>query len=118
MSSLVVIGLMDLEKNLFKISVYFRYFRNHLPLEKGVALHLNKLEFPSPKNALSQFWHSGSEEEDENVTFTDRQTERQAGRQTDGQTMEARRSEKLTWAFSSGELKSSMNTPVIENIDM
>ena len=24
----------------------------NLPLEKGVSFHLNKLEFPSPKNAL------------------------------------------------------------------
>ena len=31
-------------------------FRNYLPLEKGRALHLNKLEFPSPKDALCQVW--------------------------------------------------------------
>ena len=30
----------------------FSLFRNYLPLEKGGALHLNKLEFPSPKDAL------------------------------------------------------------------
>ena len=29
-------------------------FRNYLPLEKGGALHLNKLESPSPKDALCQ----------------------------------------------------------------
>ena len=34
----------------------FSLFRNYLPLEKGGALHLNKLEFPSPKDALCQFW--------------------------------------------------------------
>ena len=28
---------------------------------------MNKLEFPSPKTALSQFWPSGSGEEDEDV---------------------------------------------------
>ena len=33
----------------------FLLFRN-LPLENGGALHLNKLEFPSPKNALCQVW--------------------------------------------------------------
>ena len=27
-------------------------FCNHLPLEKGVVLHLSKLEFPSPNDAL------------------------------------------------------------------
>ena len=31
-------------------------FRNYLPLEKGGALHLNKLEPSSPKNALCQVW--------------------------------------------------------------
>ena len=34
----------------------FSQFCNNLPLEKGVALNLNKLESPSPKNALCQFW--------------------------------------------------------------
>ena len=31
-------------------------FRIYLPLEKGGALHLNKLEFPSPKDAFRQVW--------------------------------------------------------------
>ena len=52
-TSLVEIGLVVMEKKIF-------LFRNHqcifaiscsLPLEKGGALHLNKLESPSPKNA-------------------------------------------------------------------
>ena len=32
----------------------FRFlpFSNYLPFEKGMALHLNKPEFPLPKNAL------------------------------------------------------------------
>ena len=34
----------------------FSLFRNYLPLEKDSALHLNKLESPSPKNALCQVW--------------------------------------------------------------
>ena len=36
--------------------MYFRYFLiiNNLPFEKGVVLHLNKLESPSPKDALCQ----------------------------------------------------------------
>ena len=29
-------------------------FRNYLPLEMGKVLHLNKLEFPSPKDALTK----------------------------------------------------------------
>ena len=32
----------------------FLLFHNYLPLEKGGALHLNKLEFPLPKDALFQ----------------------------------------------------------------
>ena len=34
----------------------FSLFLNYLPLEKGGALHLNKLESPSPKDALCQVW--------------------------------------------------------------
>ena len=37
-------------------SMYFRYFCNNLPLEMGWVLHLNKLQFPSPKDALCQVW--------------------------------------------------------------
>ena len=29
---------------------------NYLPMEKGMVLHLNKLEFPLPKDALCQVW--------------------------------------------------------------
>ena len=32
----------------------FSLFLNYPPLEKGGALHLNKLESPSPKDALCQ----------------------------------------------------------------
>ena len=53
MPSVVENGSVVLEKKIFKIlSMYFRYFVIISPLEKGVALHLNKLEFPSPKDAL------------------------------------------------------------------
>ena len=34
----------------------FSLFHNYLPLEKGGALHLNKLESPSTKIALCQVW--------------------------------------------------------------
>ena len=34
----------------------FSLFRNYLPLENGRALQLNKLEYPSPKDALCQVW--------------------------------------------------------------
>ena len=44
------------EENLKFCKFFFWLFRNYLPLEIGGALHLNKLESPSPKNALSQGW--------------------------------------------------------------
>ena len=47
----------------------FSLFRNYLPLEKGVAIYLNKLELTSTKNALPSLVEiglSGSEEEDFN----------------------------------------------------
>ena len=34
----------------------FLLFRNYLTLEKGGVLHFNKLESPSPKDALCQVW--------------------------------------------------------------
>ena len=40
-----------------------------------------------------------------------RKVYRQTDRQTDGRTTDNRRSEKLTWAFSSGELKKFLNLP-------
>ena len=41
----------------YKISsMYYQLFSNYLSLEKGRALHLNKLESPLPKDALCQVW--------------------------------------------------------------
>ena len=49
---LVEIGPVVLEKKILKFrKCVFSLFRNYLPLEKGWALHLNKLESPSPKDA-------------------------------------------------------------------
>ena len=57
MPSLVEIGSVVLEKKIFLIlSMYFSLFRNYQPLEKGRSLHMNKIEFPSPKDALRQVW--------------------------------------------------------------
>ena len=87
-------------RRFFNFVNVFSLFRNYPPLEKGGALHLNKLESPSPKDALCQV--SLKLEEDENVkNFIDRRTDRQ----TDRPTTDDRWLEKLTWAFSSGELK-------------
>ena len=43
-------------RRFFNFVKVFSLFRNYLPLEKGGVLHLNKLEFPSPKDALCQVW--------------------------------------------------------------
>ena len=54
MPNLVEIGQVILEKKIFKFRKYIFANSNYLPLEKGVALHLDKLESPSPKDALCQ----------------------------------------------------------------
>ena len=45
-------------RRFFNFVNVFSLFRNYLPLEKGGALHLNKLECPSPKDAtcMCQVW--------------------------------------------------------------
>ena len=78
----------------------FSLFRSYLPLGKGGALHLNKLESPSPKEALCQVWLKG--EGDENVkSLRQRQQQRR--------TTDKFWSEKVTWAFGWGELKRTEN---------
>ena len=42
------------EEDFIILSMYFRYLVIISPWKKGVALHLNKLESPPPKNALCQ----------------------------------------------------------------
>ena len=45
-------------EDLWNLSMYFHYFLliiNYLPLEKGGDLHLNKLEWPSPKILCAKF---------------------------------------------------------------
>ena len=41
------------EDEFLSLSIYFHYY---LPLEKSMILHLNKDDFPSPKDALYQVW--------------------------------------------------------------
>ena len=45
-----------LRKRLLNFFNVFLLFHNYLPSEKGRVLHLNKLESPSPKDALCQDW--------------------------------------------------------------
>ena len=50
--SLVEIGPVVLKYYVKEFPLFCYYF----PLEKGRGLHLNKLEFPSPKDDLCQVW--------------------------------------------------------------
>ena len=45
-----------LRRRFFNFVNVFLLFRNYLPLEKGVALPLNKFKSPSPKDAMCQVW--------------------------------------------------------------
>ena len=68
--------------------------------EKGLTLHLNKLEFPPHKDAIYQVWLKSAQwfwKRLKCEKFTDKQIHRQ--------TTDDRRSEKPTWAFGSDELK-------------
>ena len=96
MLSLVdIAGLVVLEKKILKIlSMYFLSICCYLPLEKGMVLFLNKLEPPSPKDALCQVW----------LVLEEKMKMLKVYRQTDRKT-DDRWSQKLTWVFSSGELK-------------
>ena len=104
--SLVEIGPVVLEKKIFKFrQCIFAICVIISPWKRAGALHLNKLESPSPKDALCQVWLKLAQwfrtRRWKSKRFTDRRTD---GR-TDSQTTDNRWSEKLTWAFSSGELK-------------
>ena len=44
------------EEDFLILSMYFHYFVIISPWKKGGALHLNKLESPSPKDALCRDW--------------------------------------------------------------
>ena len=89
-------------RRFFKFVKVFSQFRNYLPLEKGGSLHLSKLESPLPKDALCQvwlklaqwFWRRRWKCEKLTTTTTDKFW-----------------SEKLAWAFGSGELKSWSSVP-------
>ena len=96
-----------LERKIFLISsMYFCYFVIISPWKRAGPLIWTKLN-PLHSRMLCAFglnWPSGSWEEVENRKSL------QTDRRTDRQTTEDRRSEKLTWAFSSGELKQLMGT--------
>ena len=79
----------------------FLLFHYYLPLEKGVVPYLNKFESSPPKDALCQVLLILAQ------LFLRRRwkCEKFIDRHTDGWMTDNRRSEKLTWAFRPGELK-------------
>ena len=78
----------------------FSLFRNYLPLEKDRAPHLNKLDSPSPKNALCELSlvNIGS-------VVPEKMEMWKLYRQIYIRQMNDRRSESLTGGSSSGQLK-------------
>jgi hypothetical protein len=86
-------------KKKFSVLLLFCYY---LPLKKGYPLRLKKLKSPSLKDNLYQVWWKV-------VQWFWRRSRKckslQTDRHTDRRTPDNGRSEKLTWAFSSGELK-------------
>ena len=56
MLSLVEIGQWFCRRKFLNFVNVLLLFRNYLPLKKGGAFHLNKLESTSPKDALCQVW--------------------------------------------------------------
>ena len=50
------LALWFLRRTFFNLVNVFLLFPDYLPLGKGRAIHLNKLEPPSPKDALCQVW--------------------------------------------------------------
>ena len=98
--SLVEIGPVILKK-IFKVRQYISLFPYYLPLEKGVALHLKKLESSSPKDALCQVWLKLAQwflrRRWKCENFTDRRTD--GWRRTNGQT---------DWLRTTGDQKSSL----------
>ena len=85
-----------LEKNIF-LSNVFLLFSNFLHLEKGGTLQ--KLKSPSPKGVFCQVWLKLVQR----YWWKRQKFGKFSDKQTNGQT--DRRPEKLTLAFSSGELK-------------
>ena len=95
--SLVEMCPVVLENILLNFINVFWLFRNYLPLEMGVALHLNKLEFP-----FSQGCFVPSLVEIGPVTLENKMkmwkiTDRRSDHRSDGQ-RDDRRSKMLTWA--------------------
>ena len=88
--SIITLVWREKQSSPFLIIIYSPYCKTVSPLH--------------PRTLYAKFgWNlpHGSREEDDNMKSL------QTDRQTDGQTTDNKRSEKITWAFSSGELKAT-----------
>ena len=56
LNDIMAVCVHNLQPLILMLSPLRNESENFLPLEKGVALHLNKLESPSTKYALCQVW--------------------------------------------------------------
>ena len=102
------------EEDFLILSMYFSYFVIISPSKKVGPFIWTILNPLHPRMLCAKFgwyWPSGFGEEDENVKSL--QTDGQTDGRTDRQTTDDRWSEKLTWAFSSGELKMPIPVKII-----
>ena len=81
--------------------MYFRYFVIIYPLKKSVALYLKKMESPSIKDVLCQVWLKLAQ------WFWRRRWKYEKFTTRTITTTDKFWSEKLTWAFGLGELKTA-----------
>ena len=96
------------EEDFQSSSMYFRYFVIISPWKRASPFIWTIWNSHHKRMLCAKFgwnWPGGSWEEVKNrKSIPDAQTDRQNDRRTDWQTTDDRRSEKLTWAFSSGKL--------------
>ena len=90
-----------MEKNYITVFLLFYYY---LPSKKGRALHLNKPESKSPKDALCQFWLKLAQDSG-SVVLEKKTNTWKVYYNIDNNYDEQDKlwSEKLTWTFGSGE---------------
>ena len=95
--------------------MYFHYFVTLLwTLKKGVAHHLNKLESPSPENALCQVWLKLAQCVWRRRWKCEKFTTTMTKTRTENRQISIR---KLTWAFSSGDLKWRYDSSIESTFD-
>ena len=92
-------------EKIFKSCQFILLIPDYLPFGKGVALYLNKLEFPSPKDTLCQVWLKLAQWFWRRRWKCEKFTDRRTDRQTDGRQVirKAHLSFQLRWAKNLAE---------------